>query len=481
MQQEQQEQRSDNLALDVRDVRISPWTWRTWHRPRWRPGTWRRARTAASSRWLLVVFAVALLVVLAGSIAGSVLALRAPAATYQRVRLGNLAVTASGTGPVEGAMYDVSFPAPGRIAEIDAQVGQHVNKGQVLARLDTAALQDAVNQAQAQVDANTTTLDTALSAYSRTVAASQAVADAAQAQEQNALYTCQHEAAPPPDCQAQARSQYAATIAQSRANEATASAQVAVARANLTQAQGQLHTAQAALNGATLTAPASGIVGAINGTVGGSPSTATGPSGMGPFMEIVDMSTVRLVTDVDAASVGRVAVGNPVAFTVDTYGKRVFHGTVSAVSPLGQVSARAVTYPVTIQVDPASLGNVSLLPGLNAHITITTAQRYGVVLVPAAALAFAHANKNRFGAPLVSRAQIASALAQARQMVAQVSAAENASGAGAPSVAPTPAYILEQTRGGWAARPIVLGLTNGASYEVLAGLRTGEVVAMTAR
>lgn len=479
MQQEPQEQRTENLALDLHDVRVSPWTRRIWRGPRWRPGKWRSGRIAASGHWQVVIFAVALLVVLAGGIAGGVLALRAPAATFQRVRLGNLAVTASGTGPVEGTIYDVSFPAPGRIAEIDAQVGQHVNKGQVLARLDTAALQDVVTQAQAQVDATTTTLNSALSAYSRTVDASQAVASAALAQEQNALYTCHHESAPPPDCQTQASDQYAATIAQAHANEATASAQVAVTRANLTQAQGQLHTAQVALTGAALTAPASGIVGAINGVVGGSSGTvAAGPSGMGPFMEIVDMSTVRLVAQVDAASIRRVAAGNPVAFTIDIYGKRVFHGTVSAVSPLGQVSSRTVTYPVTIQVDPASLGDVSLLSGLNAHITITTAQRYGVILVPAAALAFARANRNRIGGTLVSRAQIASALAQARQMAARVSAAA-AAGPGVPSETPTAAYVLEQAQGGWVATPIVLGLTDGAHYEVLDGLQTGEVVAMT--
>ena len=42
---------------------------------------------------------------------------------------------------------------------------------------------------------------------------------------------------------------------------------------------------------------------------------------------------------------------------------------------------------------------------------------------------------------------------------------------------PTPAYVVALVKGKWVAQPVVLGLTDGRNYEVLAGLVLGEKVA----
>ncbi len=82
------------------------------------------------------------------------------------------------------------------------------------------------------------------------------------------------------------------------------------------------------------------------------------------------------------------------------------------------------------------------------------------------------ANTATGAAALISQEQVAAALGQARQMLQQLQyqhpaiAAEN----------PTPAFVLQQTAGQFIAKPVVLGLTDGTNYEVLAGLSPGETI-----
>lgn len=101
-----------------------------------------------------------------------------------RVDVRDMLVTVSGTGPVSpirqvGLVFELNTP----VTEILVQEGQPVRAGDVLARLDTADLQLAVQQAQLNLDAQQTSYD-ALTAPPRDVdiAAAEASVQAAQAQ-----------------------------------------------------------------------------------------------------------------------------------------------------------------------------------------------------------------------------------------------------------------------------------------------------------
>jgi HlyD family secretion protein len=80
--------------------------------------------------------------------------------TYQTtaVRTGNISLSASGTGTlVAGQSADLAFSTSGTVSVLNAQLGQAVSAGQVLAQLDTLpSLQQAVTNAQLtqQVDQN---------------------------------------------------------------------------------------------------------------------------------------------------------------------------------------------------------------------------------------------------------------------------------------------------------------------------------------
>ena len=389
------------------------------------PGPWRQRR------WLAIVAAVVVVAIIA-SVVGTRLASAKPATTYQygTVRQGNLALTVSGTGPIQANLYNLSFAASGTVAEINVQVGQTVKAGQILAKLDTTSLQNAANQAQLQ----------AYIAYD---------------QEQQALAKCDATSNPPVDCVQLAENQYAA-------------------------AAQQLNTAKANLANATLTATHAGVVTAINGAVGEAPgsgsSGASGSSasasGSNGFIQIADSSALHITTSVNEADISGVANGQAATFTVTAYPGRAFRGMVSAVSLVGQTSSGVVTFPVTITVDNTSLRGASLFTGMTANVTITRAQRIGVLLLPASAITFARAAANTSAGGFLTRQQLTGALTQGRQMLATAEQQNSAASQDNPSVA----WVVERSDNQWSVKPVVLGLTNGTVYEVLAGLNANESV-----
>jgi len=238
-------------------------------------------------------------------------------------------------------------------------------------------------------------------------------------------------------------------------------------------AQAQVNTAQHNLDNATLNAPHAGVVTAINGAIGGMAASgggsASGASSAG-FIQIVDSSSLRVQANVNEGDIGSVAVGQGVLFTVSAYGSRAFHGTVSAIAPLGQNASNVVTYPVTINVDMKGLQGTNVLPGMTANVTITIATHANALLVPVDAINFAQAAP----ASLLSSSDRATVQAQAQQMMASLQSAGTSDSKGNM----TASYVLERANNQWTAKPIVLGLTDGNSFEVLSGLSLGESVAV---
>ncbi len=195
-----------------------------------------------------------------------------------------------------------------------------------------------------------------------------------------------------------------------------------------------------------------------------------------------------MVADVNEADIGSVAVNEPVTCTVSAYSNHIFRGTVASISPIGQSSSNVVTYPVTINLtnttgansatnngsgsaSTGAAGSYLLLPGMTASVTIITAQRSGVLLLPATALTFARTAALPSNG-ILTLSQDRTALVQARQMLNNLLTSN-------PQIAqdkPTATIVLERVNGKWQATPVVLGLTDGARYEVLAGLNQGDQV-----
>src|SRR6266704_6407527 len=535
------------------------------------PPWWRR-------RGVIIGIVILLLVILLGGLLLTFLN-RKPRVAYQfqQATQGNLAVTISATGPLQGGVYNINFSGAGTISQIDVKVGQSVVKGQILAKLDKTSLQDAVDQAQAMVNtdlaavtnsnngssatqgqssasivAAETALSNAEANLTKVKAESTASVDAAKTalhnantnltnvkaqataniavakdEEDQALAKCNMATPPPPpNCVQLAEDQYNQAVANANASVATAKAQVktatqswdtakaqaaannataqgqvntaaqqyntALAQANVSNstansqvgtAQGQLQTAlqqlktaQDNLRNATLKAPHDGTVSILNGNVGGTPGLSSGSSTTssgGTFIQIVDATALQVVANVNETDTANLQVGQTAQFTVNAYGQRLFTGTVSAIAPNGQTVSNVVTYPVTIDVDPSDLKGARLLPGMTANVTVTVLQRTNVLLIPVDAVNFARlvsSGSPTAGTPqLITQQQANTAMNQARQMLTALQSQSDISAEN-----PIPAFVVERSGNQYIAKPVVLGLTDGTSYEVLSGLAPGE-------
>jgi len=388
-----------------------------------------------------------------------------PDLATSRATIGTLNVSFTTTGTLQSAAYDVNFGTQGKVAEIDVKVGQSVTQGQTLAKLDTKLLQDAVNSAQARVQAAQSSLSDAQATQAKVQAQTQAALAAAAQQETTAEAACK---ADDTTCVSRAQNTYSQAQAQADAQNAAAQAAVTAAQSQLTVAQGDLQTAQDGLANATLTAPHDGTVAQIFGTVG----TAVGPGNGAAFIHLVDLGSLQLVAQVSANDVGAVQAQQAARFTVPTFTGRTFLGAVDTISPVGAPSGGVTRYPVTIDVDMNSVDGARLLPGMAATVTITTYSRIGVLTIPARAVAFAKAAGDAKHGGFLPKGQVQKAQRDAQQLLLQYESAGSASG----TAAPTPTYVLERTKDNkWVAVPVLLGQTDGNVYEVLSAGMPGSL------
>lgn len=361
----------------------------------------------------------------------------APQYRYGSVTTGDLTVAINATGPIGSqVVYNLNFQTSAKLTELDVTVGQVVQAGQLLAKIDTTALQDAVNQAQAS-------LNSAIVNYNN------ALLNLKDVKAQNS--PCPTTATPPAAAKTQAQCTQAIDQAQQQVN--TAYAQVQSARV-------QLQTAKDNLKNGGLTAPAAGTIVAINGTVG---SITGGGGSSSPLIVLEDLNQLSIVGQVNEADISSVKIGQSARFTVAAYPGDTFHGTVTAISLIGQTTSNVVTYNVTVSIDQNSLNGARLLPGMTASLSITTAQRIGVLLVPNTAISFART--------LLTNGQIDRT--QVRNLLASATATQTANGQTSQG---TPSFVVEMKNGKLTPVLIYTGLTSGTFTEVISGLTEGEQV-----
>jgi HlyD family secretion protein len=97
------------------------------------------------------------------------------------------------------------------------------------------------------------------------------------------------------------------------------------------------------------------------------------------------LSAPTLFTNIDEADVGRLKAGQSVSFTVNAYPNRTFGGTVRMVRLGAQTVQNVVTYTAVIGVRNL---DQALLPGMTANLQIVTDEREDVLRIPNAALRF---------------------------------------------------------------------------------------------
>src|SRR6185436_20136002 len=161
-----------------------------------------------------------------------------------------------------------------------------------------------------------------------------------------------------------------------RAQYEEAAAGVAQAAAALTQSQTNLAYTK-------IVSPIDGIVVDRSYDVG--QTVAASFQAPTLFQIAQDLTKMQVQADVDQSDIGRIAVGQPARFTVDSYPDQEFRGRISQIRLNATVAQNVVTYPVIIEVPNP---DEKLRPKMTANVTIDVATVRGTLRVANAALRF---------------------------------------------------------------------------------------------
>ncbi|MCX6030181.1 MAG: efflux RND transporter periplasmic adaptor subunit [Chloroflexi bacterium] len=173
-----------------------------------------------------------------------------------------------------------------------------------------------------------------------------------------------------------------ASLDQAKANLAKLTApatatDLQIQQAAVTQAEVSLKQAQLSLDNATLTAPFAGIVTQVNVVPGSS------ASGAGAAFKLINRSVLHVDLKLSENDVAAVQLGQPVKLTIQSLGGWQTDGKVSYIAPAGDNVNGLVTYAVRVSFPDSEL---RVKVGMTADLSIVTAQRDNVLLVPSTAL-----------------------------------------------------------------------------------------------
>ncbi|HLI52515.1 MAG TPA: efflux RND transporter periplasmic adaptor subunit [Thermomicrobiaceae bacterium] len=151
-------------------------------------------------------------------------------------------------------------------------------------------------------------------------------------------------------------------------------AQKLQAEQNLKIAQQAYNTAQSSLADSLILAPTDGTV--LNVKV-----AANVP--ISQAQEVVDIANLQQLTlqlSLDETDIPHVSVGQTVHFTTDAYPGTQINGTLSRISPAATTSGGATSFQGTVTFTPPT--GIVLRPGMNANVSIQTAVRKNVLVIP---------------------------------------------------------------------------------------------------
>ena len=172
---------------------------------------------------------------------------------------------------------------------------------------------------------------------------------------------------------------------------------VELAQANYLQAKAELDSAKADVNAtkaalennltnfrySKITSPVDGTVISravdVGQTVAASFNTPT------LFEVAKDLTKMQIETSVSEADIGRIKVGQEVAYTLDGYQDKKFYGKVTQVRLASTTTNNVVTYTVIVSVDNSE---GFIIPGMSANVSIKVGEAKDVLVVENRAFKF---------------------------------------------------------------------------------------------
>lgn len=246
------------------------------------------------------------------------------------------------------ATVDVVPRVAGRIDSLTAKLGDRVTRGQLIAKIEDRELQQQVKQIEQNVLVNRATVtqrESDLQLRKTTLTRQQELLSRGLATRQ--------------------------TVEDAEAAHNSAVAAVELAVAQLGQTQARLDELKITLSNTNIVSPVDGFVGKRNLDQGAFAGANTA------ILSVVDIATVRLVSNLVEKDFKRVTAGVVALIEVDAFPGEQFTGTVSRVAPVFDAATR--TAPMEIEVPNPGF---RLKPGMFARVKLTVDRRADALTVP---------------------------------------------------------------------------------------------------
>jgi membrane fusion protein, multidrug efflux system len=240
----------------------------------------------------------------------------------------------------------------GRLQNVFVKLGDRVTRGQRLATIEDFEIREQVKQAEAAMEVSLATIRQREADLKRSET---------NVQRSRSLF----------ERQLLPRQ----TLDDNEATYQASLAQLDLARAQNNQAKARLDELKINLNNTVITSPVTGFVSrrAVD------PGAFVGQNA--PIVDVVDISTVRLVANVIEKDLRRLRTGDAARTQVDAFPGEEFVGRIARISPVLDPATR--TAPIEIEIpNPAA----RLKPGMYARVGITVNAKKEAIVVPVTAL-----------------------------------------------------------------------------------------------
>ena len=282
----------------------------------------------------------------------------------ERIEQRDLVATVSATGKlVPTDQVDVGSEISGIVADVRVDSNDRVERGQILALIDTTKLEQQAERSRAAL------LSAEAALVQNRATHDEAVANLARFEEVHAL--------------SNGRVPSRAELDAARGAQLRADAAVEVAMAAVAEAKASLSAAEIDLEKSVIRSPIDGIV--LDRRV--EPGQTVAASFQAPILFTLgqDLRRMDLTVYVSEADVGRVEEGQVASFTVDAWPEAEFEARVRKVSFGSQTIENVVSYEAQLEV---ANDDLKLRPGMTATAIIRVAERESVLVVSNAALRF---------------------------------------------------------------------------------------------
>ena len=268
--------------------------------------------------------------------------------TIEEIGPKQLVLIVEASGAIEAiSAVEIKSKASGEILYLGAEVGDLIQKSEVLARIDQRTPSNTLSQTQADLDVAKVRLGNADSQLKRGIELHKAKSISDKAFE---------------DIQEQH----------------------ATAKAQLVRAEVFLENAKIALDDTLVRSPIKGTVifrPVEIGQVITSPTAAVGGGTL--LMTMANLNQVRVRAVVDEIDIGKISLDQEVTLRVSAFRDKKFTGIVSKVEPLGLDVQNVTTFPVLIDIENKE--NLLLL-GMNTEVEIEILNEKASLAVPSGSL-----------------------------------------------------------------------------------------------